>query len=487
MIVLSALLSVLFFLIAFWRLKITRVGTNAVKTAQAALATMSDKSMDDEAREKAIQGASIKLFGAFFSIVIRSALALGISFLPIGMAHWTGLATMDEVIGFLSRWDVIVVISVVMIGGYLLFARSKPYRNDTFNVNYGKLDRLLHRVAFSTPAVQLTAADMEKTAFGKLYAGVDAGTPLFITSLPRAGTTLMLDVLHQFPTLATHTYRDMPFVMAPILWSKMTNGFKTDAKLVERAHGDGMQVGFDSPEAFEEILWKTFYPEKYTQNNIALWSTEDINEEAQRFFVEHMQKIIALRRPDLKSGGRYISKNNGNIARLDLIGEMFPGAAVIVPLRHPIEHAASLWRQHLNFLEMQENDPFIRRYMADIGHFDFGEMHRPILFPLAEELITPHDPLTLDYWMAYWIAAFTYVLERREKVILLSYESTCLNGKEALADLCVRLDIAEEGMLESAAAMFKAPSRKHRDSSGIDSQLLKRAEKLYGELERSTI
>jgi hypothetical protein len=278
----------------------------------------------------------------------------------------------------------------------------------------------------------------------------------------------------------------MPFVMAPILWSKFSRSFKKNAELVERAHGDGMQVGYDSPEAFEEVLWHSFYPKKYTEKNIILWNHEDVDEATRLFFVEHMQKIIALRRPHLKRG-RYLSKNNGNIARLDLIGEMFPKAAILVPLRHPVEHAASLWRQHLNFLKMQENDNFIRRYMSDIGHFDFGELHRPILFPLTEELTSVQDPLTLDYWIAYWIAAFSYILERREKVILISYEATCRNGKEALSNLCGKLEIPEDGMLENAAAIFKAPSQKQRDTSGIDVHLLKRAEKLYNELETYTI
>jgi hypothetical protein len=212
-----------------------------------------------------------------------------------------------------------------------------------------------------------------------------------------------------------------------------------------------------------------------------------MDENARTFFGEHMQKIIALRRPELKNGGRYISKNNGNIARLDLIGKMFPEASILIPLRHPIEHAASLWRQHLNFLKMQENDAFIRRYMADIGHFDFGELHRPILFPLTEQLTRIQDPLSLDYWISYWIAAFSYVLERREKVILISYEATCKNGKAALDKLCKRLGIDEGGMLASAAAIFKEPSQKHQDKSGIDPKLLKWAEKLYSKLEALTL
>ena len=483
MIVLVALTSIAFFLITFWLFKITRVSAEALKTSRSAIAALGDKSLDDDAREKIIQSASIKLFGAFISILIRSVLTLAISVLPIWMAHWTEIASMDAVVDFLSRWDVIAIISIVIIGGYFVVRQAKPYQNKAFNVNYSKLDRLLHKVAFFSPSVQLTAADMEKMVFGKIFADIKAEAPIFITSLPRAGTTLMLEVLHRFPNLATHTYRDMPFVMAPVIWSKLSGNFKMETTLVERAHGDGMEVGYDSPEAFEEVLWHTFWPQKYTQNHIVLWDRGDKDENTRRFFIEHMQKIIALRRPELKNCGRYLSKNNGNIARLDLIGEMFPGAFILVPLRHPVEHAASLWRQHLNFLKMQENDAFIKRYMTDIGHFDFGELHRPILFPLTEQLTSIQDPLTLDYWISYWIAAFSYVLEREEKVILISYEATCKNGKAALIDLCQRLNIDEGGMIERVATIFKEPSQKHRDTSSIDPKLLKRAEKLYSKLE----
>ena len=29
---------------------------------------------------------------------------------------------------------------------------------------------------------------------------------------------------------------------------------------IERAHGDGMTIGYDSHEAFEEVLWRAFWP-----------------------------------------------------------------------------------------------------------------------------------------------------------------------------------------------------------------------------------
>jgi hypothetical protein len=289
----------------------------------------------------------------------------------------------------------------------------------------------------------------------------------------------MLEVLHQFPSLATNTYRDMPFVMAPILWSRFSNAFRKRAEPQERAHGDGMQFSYDSPEAFEEILWRAYWPEKYTNTSIALWSEDDIKDEALAFFVEHMQKIIALRRPDRMNDARYISKNNSNLARLDLIGRMFPKAKILVPIRHPLGHAVSLHRQHRNFIGMHEDEAFIRRYMADLGHYEFGDLHRPIAFWGVHKLLSNRNPLQIDYWLAYWIATFRHVLERRDKVILISYETICANGRRGLTKICAQLEIPEEGILDTVASIFKAPSSPKCDKTEFDNKLLEQAEELF--------
>ena len=243
---------------------------------------------------------------------------------------------------------------------------------------YSRLDRLVHRIAFAAPAIQLAAADIETTAYKARYKSASADRPIFITSLPRAGTTVLLEAFYRLPGMATHLYRDMPFVMAPILWSTISKGFRKPAKMAERAHMDGLQVGYDSPEAFEEILWRTFWPGKYAPGQIGLWTESDRDEEGEAFLRDHMRKIIALRCPDQVAQGRYISKNNGNIARLDLIVALFPAGEILVPLRRPLDHAASLLKQHLNFLKQHSEDDFTRRYMADTGHYEFGALHRTI-------------------------------------------------------------------------------------------------------------
>jgi len=345
------------------------------------------------------------------------------------------------------------------------------------DLSYSTLDRLVHRIVFGAPGLQMTAADIENAVFGSTYRHLEAARPIFITSLPRAGTTVLLEALHLLPGLATHLYRDMPLVMAPILWSKLSGPFRKSAEMRERAHGDGLRIGFDSPEAFEEVLWMSFWPKKYANDGIALWAAEDFWEEVRDFFRDHMRKIIALRHP---SGGRYISKNNGNIARLDLLLAMFTDAQIVVPVRRPVDHAASLLRQHLNFLKRHAEDAFTQRYMADIGHFEFGALHRPIDFPGLAELVSGRDPLSLEYWLGYWIAAFEHVLTRADRLILISHDEMRRDPSSALERLCDVLGIDARDGLAEAARMFRgAPAATKPE---VSCSLRDRAESLHADL-----
>ena len=271
----------------------------------------------------------------------------------------------------------------------------------------------------------------------------------------------------------------MPLVMAPLFWSRLTESFRKPAVAIERAHGDGMIVGQDSPEGFEEILWRSFWPDHYLPDRIVLWSPEDQKGDAQEFLCQHMKKIIALRRPGRSENGRYISKNNGNIARLDLLQKMFPGAKIVVPVRNPLSHATSLMRQHLKFQDIHRQEPFSQRYMADLGHYEFGALHRPIAFPGLTDWTGGRDAVAIDYWLGYWIAAFEYVLERRDNVILISYEAMCADPHQGLAQLCRRLKIPQEQLVERAAVLFRKPPARPDEASQADKTLCRHAQALH--------
>lgn len=348
----------------------------------------------------------------------------------------------------------------------------------SFEQNYSAVDRLVHKLAFSSRAFQLTAADMDTTLFAAKFRHIPVNKPVFITSLPRAGTTLFLDMVQQSPLFATHCYRDMPFVYAPMLWRSLSAGFHKPAQLAERAHGDGMQVGYDSPEAFEEVLWRMFWPEKFGTEGIELWSAEEDPREFPEFFTDHIRKIIALKQT-APERARYISKNNGNIARIPFLRRLFPDAIVLVPLRDPVAQAVSLQQQHLRFLKVHAEEPFSKRYMGDIGHLEFGALHRPLMFPGMATVRDRYPADTLDYWIAYWIAAFEHVLTQQNQLRFFSYERACVDLGATLAVLRRELAVPEDEPMRAPTQSLHAP-RRYRDGIQLqDATLLERAEDVY--------
>lgn len=318
--------------------------------------------------------------------------------------------------------------------------------------SYSLLDRLMHRVAFAHPSVQKVLADIEASRYQQEWLDQPVTKPIFVTSLPRAGTTLVLQLLARLPAVATHTYRDMPFVRAPVLWNRLSQSFHANDEEVERAHGDGMLVNTDSPEAFEEVLWLSHFPEHYGKDGIRPWSAL-----AQDFVGElcdHMRRIILLRAGSRSQESRYLSKNNANIARIDALRAAFPDCMIVVPLRHPLAQARSMLRQHVRFANLQAGDRFALRYMADIGHFEFGLAHRPILFPGVAQLADRYRPDRIEYWTGYWAAAFSH-LAQRSNVLFIDYQGFCSDGGNFRA-LCEMLDLqAGQDQLERAGRQIR--------------------------------
>lgn len=123
MIIAVAVASILAFVLVFWKAGVVPAAQKAIATASHAGKVMSSKELDDEVKEKEVQKAAIGLLGSVGSITIRSVLSLVGAAVPIYGAEAAGLVSADAVIDFLSRWDVIIIVSVVMIAGYLLGRR----------------------------------------------------------------------------------------------------------------------------------------------------------------------------------------------------------------------------------------------------------------------------------------------------------------------------------------------------------------------------
>ncbi len=267
--------------------------------------------------------------------------------------------------------------------------------------SYSWLEQKFHKFALSSQFMREVTFDFEST---NISPASETENHIFITGLARSGTTILLNALYKSNIFASLTYSDMPFVLAPNLWSKISFN-KKNLELKERAHGDGIKVSTESPEAFEEVFWKTF-------------AKVDSDELEEKFRV-YVGNIVHRYKKD-----RYLSKNNQNIKRVELISSIFNQSKILIPFRDPIQHSYSLLTQHEKFIKDSRIDKFISKYMKLIGHTEFGPNYIPIQ---NQNLNFPND-LEINHWIEQWFLTYSdsfQSLKNKKKIYFISYEKLC--------------------------------------------------------------
>ena len=236
--------------------------------------------------------------------------------------------------------------------------------------DYSKIQKFLHDFVLSNKIINKSLFELEKIIYLKNKDIINK-THVFITGLPRSGTTSILNFLFMSGKYASLTYKNMPFILSPHL-SKLFNN--KNIKKKERLHGDGINFDNNSPEALDEIFF-------------------DNNEEFVKHELVNYVKLILLS----SKKTRYLSKNNLNFKRIDLIQSILPNSIFLIPIREPLHHANSLLNQHLRFSKLQKEDDFIRRYMNYLRHNEFGLNHKPWNNPIHF-----NDTNNINYWLEQW-------------------------------------------------------------------------------------
>ena len=86
-----------------------------------------------------------------------------------------------------------------------------------FSDRYSPIERAIHYLAFSAPFVQKALGELESDVLMRGRHAPAPGREVFITGLPRAGTTLLLELLYRTGEFCSFTYRHMPFILAPLI------------------------------------------------------------------------------------------------------------------------------------------------------------------------------------------------------------------------------------------------------------------------------
>jgi len=123
MVVLVASLGVAAFLIGFRFSGVVPAAGRALGTAREASAVLRSPALHDDEKEAAMRKAGVSLLRSALSILLRGLTALLAALVPILLADLAGLADAGATFAFLSRWDVILVMSLVMIAIWLIASR----------------------------------------------------------------------------------------------------------------------------------------------------------------------------------------------------------------------------------------------------------------------------------------------------------------------------------------------------------------------------
>ncbi len=275
--------------------------------------------------------------------------------------------------------------------------------------NYNKIQKFMHDFILSKKVINKSLFELEKIFFLKRK-DIKNQYHIFITGMPRAGTTSLLNFLFSSDEYASLTYKNMPFILSPN-FSKLFN-MKNIAKK-ERLHGDGIAYDINSPEALDEIFFDN--SKEYVENEL----------------VNYIQLIL-----ETNNKKKYLSKNNLNYKRFDLIQTILPNSTFLIPIREPLQHANSLLNQHLRFSKLQKEDDFIRRYMNYLGHNEFGINHKSWNVSINYKNINK-----IDYWMEQWILFYQNILNKyrlSKNCHIVIYEE--LKNFNYLNDLLVKIN-----------------------------------------------
>jgi len=388
---------------------------------------------DDRAQEKLVIGAGLNLLGlVLYFWALLALFSVVISFIP----HMAQIQDRP----YLWSTSGAFIAYTWLRSSWLEQGQQPPNSVNPPEVGYTRIARWLHWMALEIDLIRSASFELEKAIFLKKSV-LDTrivDQPVYVMGLARSGTTIALKILEKAGPFHSSTYRDMPFVLCPNFWQGLTKHSRLDAKLAARAHGDGIAVGFDSPESFEEVFWRTAC-ETHAGPALAYATT---TQDTLADFAAYRQ--LSLRAALQNSPGqpqttqasptpqtiRYLSKNNNNVMRIQQLSEQAEAHVVLI-IRDPLATAWSLYRQHQRFIQIQADDEFVRAYMRWLGHHEFGQGHKPLV--IGSQHLQGLNPTQPDYWLAYWLGTYqnlwqtcqTLPLEQGARILWISHERMC--------------------------------------------------------------
>jgi len=309
--------------------------------------------------------------------------------------------------------------------------------------NYNLIQKLFHDTVFKRKIINKTLFEIEKLFFLREN-NIKKNLHIFISGLPRSGTTSLLNYIYLSGDFASLKYSNMPFILSPNFSHCF---YKKNSIKKERAHMDGIFYDLNSPEAFDEVFFKN--SEKFIREEL----------------MNYIKLIIISEKKE-----RYLSKNNYNFKRIDLIQSILPNSIFLITIRNPYQHCYSLLKQHQHFVLLQKNDDFIRRYMNYLGHNEFGLNHYPWNQP-----INFHETKDINYWLEQWCLFYEDIFNKyknNKNCLFVIYEQ--LINDDYIKKLCNKIKLNFDVVKKN---YFKISYKNNKIN--VNQNILVRANEIY--------
>ncbi len=412
---------------------------------------------EDDIKIKQIQKNTNKLFISLLKMLMVIVIAFTIGSIP--MVIYCFISKIDFNSLVLSSFYSLLFISLGATVPFIIPISKKK------KTSYSELSQLLHRMALDNYRIseKLFKYEIKKIKRKKLERRNDF---IIISGLARAGTTSLMNDLAKINSFVSLNYANMPFLMSPKLWSKI---YKPKTKHVkERSHKDGILIGLDSNEAFEEYFFKVKANDSYI--NDTHLSEYNITEEDYNDYLDY-QSIIKSDKQKI-----YLAKNNNFVLRYKSVRDYNDDFVMVILYRDPLTHAASLLEKHLNYSILQNEDPFVLEYMNWLGHHEFGMIQKPFVFNDSKYFVNA-DKNSIDFWLKSWINYYSYVLTiQHPNTIFVNYNSYCSNPKDVIMAIVNKIGI------QTKFPDYKPFKNKRINDAKVSDVLLEEAQEIYRRL-----
>ena len=295
----------------------------------------------------------------------------------------------------------------------------------------------------------VTLGDLESAVLARRIASAPVDRPVYICGMPRAGTTISLQMLSEHRDVGTHKYADFLMPYTPYAWNWIFPKVPVDAmrKPMPRIHRDRIDVTRDSAEMGEEILWEHFFPDLHSEATSSVLDRASSNPRFERFYREHIAKLLLIR-----GRTRYVSKAIMCVLRMQYLRRVFPDARFLLYVRNPVDHVASLLKQDRIWAETEREDPRQIEIIELTGHHEFGPNQIMANLGNAQTLHEIHAlrnagrvararALYWSYLYGFVVAQLAADPELARAVCVVRYEDLCGNSAETIDRIVAHVEL----------------------------------------------